>query len=165
MKRLCLLLALTLCGCAASDDDINTWSAWVQLGALEDCDAAQINVAKTCGGTRGIKSEGYQNIALEIDWTKGAGTGWTATIEHCSEGHASTDCTTAGDWSIVTDITPGSGVWTIDEAVLTYLSAASSNVTVTFPINYRRIRVKDLLASGTPNTSDVATVSGLMTRP
>jgi len=163
----CLLLA----ACAAcspawgstNDDDRNTWPAAQDLGALDNCSGASINTAITCGGTRGFRVEGYQWITLDIAFARDAGTGYTFAVQACNEGQTSADCTTAADWAnVATESTAGSTT-TLGLGTYARVVSVDDHLIDTIGVNYKRLRLANFLASGSPTVNDKITVRGLLT--
>jgi hypothetical protein len=161
IRLLAILLVALLPISAHAVDDKEAWDVWYNIGVLDNCSAASINSAVVCGGTRGIKVEGYNVLTLEISYTLSAGTGWKYYLETCYEGHASTDCTDATDWHqvAITQATPGTGVQLTADPV-THTAVATDRIVYSFGINYRRIRLNGFIALGTPDANDKITVNG-----
>jgi len=156
-------LAAMLCASLAhaqTDHKQGSWSDWIELGAMTNCSVASINSAVICGSTRGIKVQGYNFLTLEILYTQSAGTGYSFYLETCYEGHASTDCTGATDWyRVVTEsVVAGTGISLTADPFI-HLTAASDRITYTIPINYLRLRLNAMTASGSPDANDKITVS------
>ncbi len=144
---------------ARTGDNINYWAIWEEIGELDNCNDAAINSAVICGDTYGFRTEGLNVLTLEIKYTQDAGTGWEFYIESCNEGHGSTDCTNATDWHSVTvdNVVSSVGVGlTVDP--IYHDTAASDQIVWSIPINYKRIRLNDFVARGSPTANDKITV-------
>jgi hypothetical protein len=155
-----MIIAIPLTAMARTDDTNGAWVNWQEIGALTNCSAASINAAVVCGATYGIKTEGYNVMTLEILYTRSAGTGWEFYLETCYEGHATTDCTAAGDWYRIASerVILGVGI-TLSPDPITRTVSATDRITYTIPINYRRIRLNGMLALGSPDANDKITIN------
>ncbi len=142
-----------------NDSDRQTWVRYQELGALTNCDNAAINVAVTCGGTRGIRVQGYNALTLEIVYTRSAGTGWQFVLETCHEGQGTTNCTDAADWHQVATEVVGAGTVELDAGTIGHDTTVTDRLTWTIGINYRRVRLASFVARGTPDANDKATVN------
>jgi len=156
-------LLLWVAPASAQDNDQarDAWIAGAELAALTNCGDVAINTAKICGGTRGIRSEGLNVLTIKVDYTHNAGSGWSFVLEECSEGHTSTDCTAAGDWSVVAlqSIDQITGIITLVPVSVVRSVATDDVLTWTIGIHYRRVRLKAFIASGAATADDKATVS------
>lgn len=130
-----------------------TWNAFEE-GSMANCTNLAINSAVTCGGTRGIRSEGYNALTLEFYYDRGAGTGWTTYLEVCSEGQASTDCTDDADWAIYAVQDATAGVITLTPGLFTRLISADDNLAWSTTVNFKRFRLKGMVATGAPDAND-----------
>jgi len=155
-----MIVAMPFAAMARDGDVGKGWADWQELGALTNCSAASINTAVVCGDTFGIKVEGYNAVTLEILYTRSAGTGYQFYLETCREGHATTDCTAAGDWHrVVSDrVVVGTGITLSPDPFIRVVSV-TDRLTYTIPINYRRIRLNGFVASGSPDANDKITVN------
>jgi len=160
---LCLLVALPA-RTADNDDDRKTWAKWQEIGALTNCDAGAINSAVTCGGTTGVRVEGYNTLVFEIFYDHAAGNGFEFYLETCYEGQGTTDCTNAADWHVVGVEFPSSGQVELSQGRIfaggsTNPISADYRITWTIGGGYKRIRLRDMAATGTPSSSDKITVN------
>lgn len=136
-----------------------------EFGILTNCNDAAINAAVTCGDTRGIATEGFDNLKLAIDYTRAAGTGFSFYLQECIEGHATTHCTDAADWRNVPVrlVTATSGVQ-LANVPYYVTSSATISMMITIPINAKRLRLGSFVASGSPTSSDKITVRASASR-
>ena len=126
----CLALALAGDATARTGDAVQTWANWQEIGAMANCDDDSINAAVICGDTFGVKVESYNLATFEIIYTLSAGTGWSFYLETCFEGHATPDCTAAGDWhQVVTQhVITGTGI-VLSADPITHVAAATDRIT------------------------------------
>ena len=156
-----LILAVSLGADARTGDHAaGSWTDWQELGALDLCDGAAINVAVNCGNVYGIKTEGYNAITFEIAYTQSAGSGWQFYLQSCYEGHTTTDCTDATDWHTVAieRVVGGTGV-SFHRNLYFHDTTVSDQITWTIPINYKRLRLGSFVAKGSPGVGDEITVN------
>lgn len=151
--------ALTLLCLAAvpshNASDTGSWSKWQEIGALDNCNAAAINVAVDCGD---IRVQGYNALTLEIFYDYAAGTGYQFNLETCYEGFSVTDCTDATDWHTVAVQFPAPSSVVLTPATISRVVSADDTLTWTFGVNYKRIRVANVVATGSPTASDKITI-------
>jgi hypothetical protein len=144
---------------ADNDDDRKTWAKWQEIGALTNCDNDAINASVICGGTTGVRVEGYNTLVFEIYYDHSAGNGYEFYFETCYEGQATTDCTDAGDWFRVSTEHASPGLVQLDQAKV-FVGGATAPVSAdhrqTWSISggYLRIRLNAMVATGSPTSSD-----------
>ena len=165
--RTAIAIFCTLFAAAAAHarpgDASASWGAAYTYGVLTNCNDASINVAATCGGTSGIKVEGYDHLVLEIAYTNSAGTGWEFQLQACDEGNGIADCLDAADWYDVPILTVGSPI-AISVSKYERSVSANDSVTLIIDVGFRRIRLEDFAALGTPDAGDKVTVSASVYR-
>jgi len=131
---------------------------------LPDCNAKAINAAVDCEVRQKTTSPytlnvvGYNVLTLEIyyDWT--AGTGIQFNIEACDEGDGDTDCTAATDWFLVQTGNIVAGTDTLSDLLVTKVCGADCYFTYSIGLNYRRLRIANVLATGVPGANDKVTI-------
>ena len=97
-----------------------------------------------------IVTSGFDQITIFVKYTRNAGTGVTFQIE------ASED---AGEtFHKVQTTAIASGVVTLSDSTFTKVSSSSVNYVVNLPVNYDQVRIASLIATGSPNANDKATV-------
>jgi hypothetical protein len=142
-----------------NDTDRSTWVKYQEIGAMTNCDDAAINGAVTCGGTRGVRVEGYSTLTFEIAYTYSAGTGWEFYLETCYEGQATTDCTDAADWHRVAVQEPAPSQVELTPGRVFRSVAADDQLTWSINVNYKRVRLGAFVATGSPDAGDKITVN------
>ena len=160
MRKLFIIAAFSLCLVAAdNDDDRKTWAIWQEIGALTNCDAGSINAAVNCGGDTGVRVEGYNTLVFEIFYDYAAGTGWEFYLETCYEGQATTDCTDDADWHVVAIEFPSGSTVQLTPGKVYRTVSADDYLTWSISGGYKRIRLRDMVATGSPTSSDKITVN------
>lgn len=141
----------------------------VQMGPLTNCNATAINAAVDCevrvlsSGLDGV--EGFNFVTFEIFYDYAAGTGYTFTLQGCREGKGVDNCTDATDWYTVAGeaFNATTGVLTIYPATVTRVVGADDYLSWSIGTNYRRLRLHNVVATGSPTTSDKITVVARVT--
>lgn len=137
---------------------------------VASCAALAINTAKNCeisDGAVNAQVWGWSTVTVTMNYTKGNGTGFTFHLEQCDEtaGAYSANCTDATDWKTVSIVAPSGSTTTLsNETIDSGTMAASGARVVSMGINYRRLRLASILASGTPNSSDKITANVVLSR-
>lgn len=143
---------------------------WTDLGYLTNCGTAAtgaaINSAINCeigsAANPGVNYlNGFNIVSLEIfydDNAGGASTGYTFTLQQCSEGLGAGSCTDSADWSTIAADAVSSGTVTLTAATFTVVSDADSKLTYSLGIHYNRLRLGGVVGSGAPGATDTIRV-------
>jgi hypothetical protein len=167
MTRFLVLLALLLAPATAL---AQTTGSSITISGITGCDATAINVATDCElrnvvvPYRPLNSNGYNLATLYIYYDWAAGTGYSFILQACKEGLETTHCTDATDWFDVQGEAYSSGTLTITDATITKAAGADDYSVWSVGINYPRMRLKGIVASGSPTASDKITVVAVLTR-
>lgn len=156
MRKLLLLIGLIgLTSCTRNAAKIDF--------VMEDCNAAPINVAVTCGGISGIRVDGFNWLTLDLDYTRSAGSGYEFFLETCREGYGVNDCTDATDWRIVASqaATVGTAV-AISGDPIRRTVASSESLSWSIPMNYKKLRLGSFVSTGAPDAGDIITVTATL---
>lgn len=126
------------------------------LPELTGINGAAINAAYT---GLWVDVNGYSELTIEIEWTKGAGTGVQFYLDTTMVSGPNVDAPLAsqiGSYPYAEHT--GSGVTTYYRRQFVQASSASRKLCFSVPINENHVRVTSLLATGSPTTSDTAIV-------
>jgi|TARA_R110002051_G_scaffold189866_1_gene259027 hypothetical protein len=110
-----------------------------------------INSAVVAGTT--ISCEGHNQISLYVTYTRSAGTGIQFNIEVSDDGSTFYKLQTAA---------LSSGTLTLSDVLYTKVSSATVSFVVNFEINATHFRLANVVATGSPNSNDKATVSAII---
>jgi hypothetical protein len=141
---------------------------YVKLSAITGCNATAINTAASCElintstSYRKIYPHGYNLLTLYVYYDWAAGTGYGFNLEACVEGMESTDCTDSTDWFRIMGETYASGTLTLANGAVTKVAGADDYGVWSVAINYPRIRLSSILATGSPTASDKITVTAVL---
>jgi hypothetical protein len=137
----------------------------VVVSGMTGCTATAINSASSCelkdttATYRQVFPRGYGLMTLWIYYDWAAGTGYSFRVEACREGMASTDCTDNTDWFVVHGESYASGTMTLADGTFTEGSISADHYAVwSMFINYPRVRLANIVASGSPTASDKITI-------
>lgn len=165
MKTLALLaVALTASQVFAQASGVQLPSRQTKTWTLTNCSAAAINSAVNCevrdttGTPEILGVEGYNLLTLEIFYDYSAGTGLTFKLQSCNEGLASSNCTDTTDWFDIQSVNINAGTATYTDMTVTKAASADEYFAISIGINYRRLRLNAITASGVPDASDKITV-------
>lgn len=106
-----------------------------------------------------VDVSGWCQLTVEIEWTKGAGTGVQFYIDTTQVEGPNTDAPLAsqiGSYPYAEHT--GSGVTTYYRRQFVQASTASRMLEFDIPINHKFIRITSLLATGSPTAADTAIV-------
>lgn len=110
-------------------------------------DDVAINSAKNSSQ---FSTGSFDQLTIFVAYTRAAGTGVTFQVEG-SEDNGTT-------WHKIQTASIASGVTTLSDATYTKVSSTSTNYIVNIPINNELIRISSLVSTGSPTSSDKATV-------
>ena len=113
--------------------------------------ATAINASVAAGTT--ISCEGHNQISLFVTYTRNAGTGIQFNIETSNDGSTFYKVQTS---SI------SSGTITVTDALYTKVSSSTVSFVVNFETNATHFRLANVVATGSPNSNDKATVSAII---
>jgi hypothetical protein len=113
--------------------------------------ATAINSAVAAGTT--IACESHNQIALFVTYTRNAGTGIQFNIETSDDGSTFHKIQSA-------DIS--SGTITLSDVLYTKVSSSTVSFVVNFETNATHFRLANVVATGSPNSNDQATVSAII---
>jgi hypothetical protein len=163
MKRLGALLFLLCAPSVAFAQADQPMAQWLdaQSGvssntptALTNCnDAAANSSIATCGShnnVTGVVADGYNLASFYVKYTYAAGTGWQFNIQ-CSNDGGTT-------WYNKTGCSLASGTDTCTKLLVTHAATASDNTLYEVGINCGMIRIANVIATGSPSSSDKITV-------
>jgi hypothetical protein len=141
---------------------------YVKLSAITGCNATAINTAASCElisltpSYRKIYPNGYNLLTLYVYYDWAAGTGFGFNLEACHEGLETTDCTDATDWYRIDGETYATGTVTLASSSITKAAGADDYSVWSVAINYPRIRLANILATGSPSASDKITITAVL---
>ena len=95
-------------------------------------------------------TSGFDQLTIFIKYTRSAGSGVSFTLETTEDNGTTYHTIQVGKIS--------SGTVTLFDATYTKSLAASGNYVVNLPINYEQVRIANLVATGSPDANDKATL-------
>ena len=159
MTRLIALAAFLFCQTAvAQDQPLVRWKdAQSQTAgtptALTSCNAAAVNSSiTTCGGSTGFNTDGYNLLTLYVYYDWAAGTLLQFNIQ-CSVDNGTT-------WFGVGGAALSAGTDTVTKILVSHAASADSYFTYSLGINCERVRLGNVVATGSPTSSDKVTIYG-----
>ena len=110
-----------------------------------------INSSVGAGTT--IACEGHNQVTLFVTYTRNAGTGIQFNIETSNDGSTFYKMQAAA---------LSSGTLTLSDVLYTKVSSSTVSFVINFEINATHFRLANVVATGSPNTNDKATVSAII---
>lgn len=155
-------------GQAAFAQAVEPASRQVDVGNLTNCTAAAINAAvncevrctsSTCPNGQVLGTLGFNLLTLEIAYTWSAGGGVQFYLQSCNEGMGPTACLDSTDWYDVQAIAVAAGTGTLTDFLVSKTGlAASKKYVYSIAVNYQRLRLYQVVATGAPDANDKVTI-------